>query len=115
MRSNTNLEACATPVFARHYPAANTAAVITIAADAEQFWVLDWLMWSYSEVPTAGRLTVAIGGTTYIDLDITAAGPGPLRFEPPLYNPSFAKGETMVITLAAGGGTCTGKLSARYR
>ena len=113
MRSN--LECLATPVFARHYPAANTAAVITIAASSEQYWALDWAMWSYSEEPTAGRLTVAIGGTTYLDIDITSAGPGPLRFDPPVYNPAFTKGEAMVITLAAGGGTCVGKLSARYR
>ena len=105
-----------TPVFARkHDAAANAAATITIALNAEQFWVLDWLTWSYSEVPVGGRLTVAIGSVTYVDIDITGAGPGPLRLDPPLYNPAFTKGEAMVITLAAGGGTCVGKLSARYR
>ena len=114
MRSN--LECLATPVFVRkHDAAANVAAVITVALSTEQYWVLDWVMWSYSEVPVGGRLTVAIGSVTYLDIDIAAAGPGPLRFDPPVYNPAFTKGEAMVITLAAGGGTCVGKLSARYR
>lgn len=114
MRSN--LESHATPFFAKkHDASANTNAVITIDASSEHYWALDWVTWSYSETPVGGRLTVEIGGVTYIDHDITAGGPGPLRFDPPLYNPAFTKTQSMVITLYAGGGTCVGKLSARYR
>lgn len=115
MLSNT-VECLATPKFAQnHGEAADAQTVITITGDADHFWVLDWLVWSYSHVPTGGRLTVTIGGTTYLDIDITSAGPGPLRFDLPLYNPAFTKGEDVVISLAAGGGSCVGKLSVRYR
>lgn len=95
--------------------AANAAATITVAADADQFHALDWVGWSYDATPTGGKLTVAIGGVTFAEADITSAGPGMLRFDPPLYNSEQTKSEAMVITLAAAGAGVTGKVYARVR
>lgn len=89
-----------------HVPAANTAAVLTFAAVVGQRHVFIFIVWSYSGAPTGGRLTITDGGTTVLDIDITAGGPGDLA--PQL------RGEinsAMVVTLAAGGAGITGKLN----
>jgi hypothetical protein len=91
-------------------PAANTAATVTFAAVAGQSHRLTFLVVSYSGAPTGGRLTVADGATTIIDIDVTAAGP----FVVPLPNGGI-KGTVataMTITLAAGGAGVAGKVSA---
>lgn len=99
--------------------ASSADAVITIAADENQFWVLDWITWSYSGSPTNGNLKVEIGGTTVWEIDITEGGPGHIEFsQPGLYTndqegPIPKKNQAMVITLAGAG--VVGKLSARYR
>lgn len=97
---------------AKHLPAANTDAVVTIAAAAGERWVLDRIDWSYDGTPT-GRLTIAFGGTTILDIDIIAGGPGNLEFLGGLNNET--KNEACVITLAAGGLGVTGKLFVHYR
>ncbi len=105
-----------TPTFLQdHDAAADTYAECSWVPDADQYSVIEWVAWSYSDVPSGGRLIVAIEATTYVDIDITAAGPGMLRFDPPIYNPLFTKEESCQVKLFAGGGTCVGKLSVRYR
>ena len=95
------------------FPAANTAAVVTLAADPEQVHVLDRLEFSYDGAPTGGSITVAIGGSTVFQHTITAGGPGQFTFDnAPLYGGLNA---SMVITLAAGGAGVVGKLTARTR
>lgn len=86
-------------------------AVITIALSDSQFWVLDWISYSYATAPTAGKLTVTIGGVLVYDVDITAAGSGHINFDWPLYQEAF--GKAMVVTLA--NGTAAKKLNIRYR
>lgn len=85
--------------------AANAAAVITAVAPR----YLHWLLFSYSGSPTGGRLTVVVASTTYLDVDITAAGPQLLRLDPVFVNPGTGN---VVITLAAAGSGVTGKLMA---
>jgi len=94
---------------------ANANAVITVSADSAEFWTIDAIGWSYSAAPTGGRLVVTIGGTTLIDIDIVAGGPGLMEFSNPFYKTSEAKGEALVITLHAGGGGVVGKAYCRYR
>lgn len=92
-----------------HVPAANTACVITIAADPVRKHVCHLVQWSYSTAPTGGRLTIEDGaGTVVFDVDITAAGPGGLT----LFISGSAN-KAMVITLAAGGAAVQGKLNAQ--
>jgi hypothetical protein len=94
---------------AKHLPAADTAAVVTISSVDEYRHTIHKIVWSYSTDPTGGRLTISDGGTTEFDIDITKGGPGSLNF-------TFcgAKESTLVVTLAAGGGGITGKLYVEY-
>jgi len=98
-----------------HYPTGNTAAVITIAAVADQRIIIDSIQWSYSGAPTGGRLSITDGGVTIFDIDITAAGPGGFGLTLPASGglKSPAAGSAIVITLAAGGAGVTGKLNAQ--
>lgn len=89
-------------------PAANTAAVLTYAADPTHQHEFDEIVWSYNAAPTGGRVTITDGGTTVFDMDITAAGPGEIGLRRPLRG---AVNSTLVITLAAGGAAATGKLN----
>lgn len=106
-----------------HQPAANTAAVVNIAADAQEYWVIDSIEWSYDAAPTGGNLLVTIGGTTVFSVDITAAGPGHFDWSnAPRYTTGTGAGggkptlnEAVVVTLAAGGASVTGKVNVRYR
>lgn len=83
-----------------HEPAANTAAIVTVAAVADSAIVLDTIEWSYSGDPTNGALTVEDGaGTTVKKIDITKGGPGQLVFPNGL---QFTENTAVVVTLAAG-------------
>lgn len=107
---------CAIPWFDKKLDAAaGAAATITKAAATDRFHVLDWVAWSYDSAPTGGGLTITIGGVTYLDIDITAAGPGMMRFDPPIYNPAETRNEAVVITLDGGGGSVQGKVNVRGR
>lgn len=90
-------------------PAANTAAVLTFTAAGENMAnVLSGLAYSYSAAPTGGRLTIADGSETVLDLDITAAGENTIEFKPPRKGRA---NRAMTVTLAAGGAGITGKLN----
>ena len=99
----------------KHDASANAAAVITIAADAENFWAISRIDWSYSGTPTGRKLTVEFGSTKLLDIDIRSSGHGyyDLKFPDLLHN-SFTKNEDAVITLAAGASGVIGKLTVRY-
>lgn len=92
-----------------HVPAAATPAVVTLAAVAEKRHHITSIAYSYSAAPTGGRLTVACGATTVLDLAITAAGPGQLTFPSPLRNSDA--NEAVTVTLASGAGAVEGKLT----
>jgi hypothetical protein len=98
-------------LWGRHYPEANTAAVVTIDAATGQTHVLFEVHWSYSGNPTGGRLTVTSGDTTLVDLNITAGGPDSLVLPRGLAGVAAAN---LVVTLAAGGEGVTGKLQVNY-
>jgi len=67
------------------------------------------ILWSYSAAPTGGRLTLDNGTIVFLDLDITTAGYGEIRFDPPICGPS--PGDPVNITLYPASGA-TGKLNA---
>jgi len=90
--------------------AANAAVAVTYAALADRCHVLWQIEWSYSAAPT-GSLTITDGGTTMLQLDITAAGPDSIVYEPP----KKAKlNSAVVVTLAAGGAGVVGKLNVTH-
>ena len=95
-------------------PAANTAAVVTLAANngvnaasAALAWKVERVRWSYSSTPTAGSLTIAwtdpVLGAAQEVYAITAAGQG----EMDLYK-IFPGGSAVTFTLAVGGGSVVG-------
>lgn len=97
---------------ASHNPASNTAAVVTIAANAEHLWALRKIVWSYDATPTGGSVKVEIGGIEVLDHDISQSGPGYIPLEDGLSSDN--KNESLVVTLAAGGSGVTGKLTILY-
>jgi hypothetical protein len=99
----------ARPVAANNTPAANTAAVVTVAAVAGKTITLHGCQWSYSVSPTGGRLTVTSNGVSLFDVDVTSGGPGGFNFCIP-----GTHDQNLVVTLASGTGTCVGKLNVQY-
>lgn len=93
-----------------HEPAADTAAVVTLAAaGAGVSNVLGLVAWSYDDDPTAGSLTIEDGsGTTVFKVDVTSGGPGFFPFAPPIKGTANT---AMIITLAAAGGSVSGLVS----
>lgn len=110
MRQNF-VDLSAEPSFATASAAAGSNAVITVSADADQFWAIDWISWSFDAEPTDGNLKVEIGGVTVWQVDITAAGPGHIEFCKPLYK--GVAGQAAVVTLS--GTDADKKLNVRYR
>lgn len=94
--------------FASHFPAAATAAVVTVAAVANRKHVACRVIWSYSAAPTGGKLTITGNGIT-LEFDITASGPGSL---PLTY--VCTENTALVVTLASGAGAVVGKLNVEY-
>jgi len=89
-----------------HEPAANTAAVVTLAAaGAGKRHVIASVEWSYDANPTAGSLAITDGGTQVFKVDITKGGPGFFQWVPPK---RFAANSAVVATLAAGGASVSG-------
>jgi hypothetical protein len=92
----------------KHEPAADTAAVVTLAALAGQRRIIHGIQWSYSAAPTGGLLTVTDGGVIIFAVGITAAGPGGYQLTLP-----GSINSAVVVTLATGAGTVVGKLSVQ--
>jgi hypothetical protein len=98
-----------------NHPAANTAAVITLDADADQIRVVDSVDWSFDRATNKiTSLTITIDGVTKYKTDIAAGWSGHDTYEPPraLYG---NKNEAVVITLAADDGGAVGKVNAATR
>ncbi len=103
-----------------HVPAANTAAVVTVAADADHFWVLDSIHFGYDGLPAAAKtLVVTIDGTAkltvYVPADIDTAGPHEILFPRGFYIGPKNKNEALVVTLLAGGAGISGSVNITYR
>ena len=89
-----------------HAPAANTAAVVTLAAETGLSQGLRGVAWSYEATPAGGNLKVEDDNITVFSVDITAAGPGFL----PLCLRS-SPGKLLRVTLSAGGSGVSGKVN----
>lgn len=89
--------------------AAGAAATITLAAGAAgQRRCCAGVCWSYSAAPTGGRLTLASTGQATFDVDTPATGLNQLD---PTQTFRGMPGQTLVVTLAGGGGAVIGKLN----
>ena len=87
--------------------APNADVTITLASARARHEFAGCILWSYSDTPTGGRLTVTGGGFN-LDVDIIAGGPDHIPFSIPQH---AMNDEDIVITLAAGGGAVVGKLN----
>lgn len=96
------------PPVAGQAPAADTAAVLTLAADATAGWHIANIRWSYSNTPTNGSLTIAWGSVSETH-HVTLGGPGSINFLPSV---RFPVNTEVTITLAGGGGSVTGTVYA---
>jgi len=104
--------------YAQHSPGVNIAAVGTIAAEADETWCAEEVIVSYDAAPTGGRLTVVVGSTTLLDVDINQAGAQRFRLHGIHHvdgNGKMVQNEALVATAAAGGDTisCTVTVIAR--
>jgi hypothetical protein len=70
--------------------------------------IISAIIFSYSDTPTGGRLTVEDGAAVVFDIDITAKGAGRVPFEPPLRG---TINTALTITLYDGGAAVVGKLN----
>lgn len=95
----------------QHAPAAATAAVVTLTADADSRNILGQIFWSYSAAPTGGSIKVEDGAGSVVwgPHYITAAGIDSVTFNPPLCG---TRNTALVITLASGAGAVVGVCSA---
>lgn len=91
-----------------HEPAANTDAEIVYAAETGKRHVITGPIYSYDALPSGGSLTVKDGTDTILAVSINNFGERQLVFEKPM---SGTPGQSMTITLAAGGAGVTGKLT----
>ena len=92
-----------------HAPAANTAAVVTYAADTNTTHIIGGVAWSYGvAAPTGGNVKIEDGSDTVLSLDITASGPDLIQFVRPLRG---TKGNLLKVTVSAGGGTSVAKVT----
>jgi hypothetical protein len=116
-------EAEATTLFDSHHPAADTAAVVTVPAAANEVWVLDRIDWSYEKPSsTKEELKVEINSVKVwaIDIALVANANGLVRGNVDfrqggkggLYG---AKNQELKVTLSAGAGTVIGKVNILYR
>lgn len=92
-------------------PAINTAAVVTLAANATKRHYLTQIDFSYEGAAPAANGNLIVedeAGTTVFNIDIALEGDRTINF----FNPLRGRvNKAMVITLAAGGASVTGKLS----
>ncbi len=113
--SPTNADAwkqTAADVWSTHAPSANTAAVVTLAAVSDVSRLIDQVIYSYSDLPVGGRLTISDGGETILDVDTDMSGPAALPLHKPIRT---LENSTVIVTLAAGGAGVSGKINVQYR
>lgn len=101
-------------IITEHVNGGTGPAVFTKNADPDEFWCVGRVDWSYSGVPSGGKLTVAYAATPLLEIDIVYAGCGHIDFTFPDYlHNGFAENEELTVTLADGGST-TQKITVRY-
>ncbi len=92
---------------------ADTELTLTIAASADEFWVLDSFCFSCDAAPDAGTLiTITIGATVVWKHVIVQGGPGPVDLGGLTRG---VKNEAITIVADAAGAGKTVYLSAKYR
>lgn len=90
-----------------HDPAADTAAVVTLDADAARRNVIGQIICSYNAAPTALARVTVLDGSTKVFEQYIGAGNSVIDFNPPR---AGTVNTAMTITLLAPGGAVVGRL-----
>lgn len=86
---------------------------VTIAADAEHYWVIDAIHFGIIEdANTVVLIGVAFGGVTKFQTYAKLAGNHPIEFPKGLY--TGTKNEAVVVTASDPAGTATAQLNVLY-
>jgi hypothetical protein len=91
-----------------HEPAADTAAIVTYSGTAGVSHVISGIAFGYDIDPIGGLLTVTANAVVVFTIPVTKSGAGFIPFTPPKKS---GVAHALVVTLAAGGAGCTGKVS----
>ena len=83
---------------------------VSLVVPADKLGVLDWILWSVDGA-TSVSLTVVIGSTTLLDVDLPNDGADMYHFDGGMYRTVL--GEDITVTLTATGGA--NQLTCRFR
>ncbi len=103
------------PKYDKHHPAADTPAVVTLAAGgADIRWVIDSIHYSFDAAPAAEKkLNITVAGTEQWAVEgITGAGVGEINFPCGFWG---GLNEAVVVTLEADTAGAVGKVNITYR
>lgn len=93
--------------------ATGAAAVVTIAADTDNFWAVGRVDWSWS-TGNGGKITIAYGGSTFWEQVDHSHGHGYVKFTfPDFLHNEYTKNEELKVTLEGISGA-VGRLDVRY-
>lgn len=90
------------------------AQTVTVAADPENFWAIGRVDWSWS-TGSGGTVTISYGGTPVWEHYASSSSHGYIKFTfPDFLHNNYTLNEELTVTLSAGSGGATGKLTVRY-
>ena len=116
MRKGHSINKDALRINKRDASGTDEAAVVTVAADANAYWAVRRIDYSWAVAAAAvDTLTLAFGGTTVWEVEIAAAsGPDYIDFKDNPINNAMAANEALTVTMSAGGGSSTSKVNVVY-
>ncbi len=89
-------------------PGVNAAVTATHPAAAGVRHRVAQVAWSFTAAPAAATIQVKDGATVLVELDVVAAGPGQIAFDPPL---ASTRGNAVSAVLGAGGAGVGGRVA----
>lgn len=98
--------------------AANANAIASVAAIADEYWVVKRVVFSYDIAPVGGAIVISFGGVEKHRFYVSQSGPGEINFGS-LCNSTAAHdsgfghvlNEALEVKLLAGGVGCSGTIS----
>ncbi len=93
---------------------AGSPATVTIAANADEFWAIARIDWSWSATQV-GNITVTDGGVTVWEHHAATHGYGYADFKFPTFlHNDFTKNEELQVQMSAAGGSVVPRLTVHY-
>jgi hypothetical protein len=93
---------------------AGSTATVTIAANADEFWAIARIDWSWSATQ-GGDITVTYGGVTVWEHHAATHGYGYADFKFPTFlHNNFTKNEELKVVMSSAGGSVVPRLTVHY-